>query len=460
MSTYNTTFFDLASSYAPPPRKDEDAQWGNRWHTKMGFQKPSNLDQSISHIKATEYAPFTREAEQPSIASLYIQQAYGGLGRMHQDQQDYGMEDAAQQDDMGRNITYRRSSNSPDRGGVRRPGPEWGNTHFGTNRPRRRSIVESESRPVYDDNAPPLQSFYDELIAEERRQQQHNENAHQVKSHQQMNGTANGGTNAANLRRPLFDNPKAIRVSNYSESRWPEVLKAISPYGVILERFEELRRSPYYEPIPTKVLAESEDEVVRQARLLFTGEGWTKVTFANRDAADRLIAMNQKICIGGRNLVIEAWKPEIHGRPSGPGIYNNFRSNIALNAPAGPSRNLGVSTSTELSIPGALPRKRTEPPSIFDPLATPTPANHIGVAPPEPQMPLSTPGGSRLSQKMRGAKVITLQEMQGGIFKQKKSLWSRLMSSIWGEVGLHGPGETVKESGWLAWFVDKLFGKL
>lgn len=130
MATYNTTFFQDFSQ--PTSRRDQSYQGGynqggynqgaynqggynqgsynqggynqggfqgqplptgNGWHQKMGFQKPSNLDQSISTIRATEFAPFTREAEQPSIASLYLQQQFGGLGSLQQDQ-DYGMEDA------------------------------------------------------------------------------------------------------------------------------------------------------------------------------------------------------------------------------------------------------------------------------------------------------------------------------------------------------------------------------
>lgn len=71
---------------------------GNGWHQKMGYQKPNNLDQAIHNIRSNEYAPFTREAEQPSIASLYLQERYGGLGRMQQEQ-DYGMEDAPPKED-------------------------------------------------------------------------------------------------------------------------------------------------------------------------------------------------------------------------------------------------------------------------------------------------------------------------------------------------------------------------
>ncbi|KAF8453007.1 hypothetical protein BGX38DRAFT_443553 [Terfezia claveryi] len=147
MATYNTTFLQDFSQ--PTNRRDQGYQgyqgysWaymqsgfqgpqlpsGNGWHQKMGQQKPNNLEQSIHHIRSNEYAPFTREAEQPSIARLYLQQQYGGLGRMQQEQ-DYGMEDAPRKEE--RLMPYRRTSNSPERGGVRRAGPEWGNTQFGT----------------------------------------------------------------------------------------------------------------------------------------------------------------------------------------------------------------------------------------------------------------------------------------------------------------------------------------
>lgn len=114
MATYNSTFLHDFSQ--PSGRRDQAYQGGyygnfqgqqplsgNGWHQKMGYQKPNNLDQSIHNIRTTEYAPFTREPEQPSIASLYIQQRYGGLGGAQQDQ-DYGMEDAPPKDE--RSMTY------------------------------------------------------------------------------------------------------------------------------------------------------------------------------------------------------------------------------------------------------------------------------------------------------------------------------------------------------------------
>jgi len=111
MTTYNTTFLQDFSQTTN--RRDQGYQGyqgypggytqsglqgaqlpsGNGWHQKMGYQKPNNLDQCIHNIRSSEYAPFTREVEQPSIASLYLQQQYGGLRRMQQEQ-DYGMEDA------------------------------------------------------------------------------------------------------------------------------------------------------------------------------------------------------------------------------------------------------------------------------------------------------------------------------------------------------------------------------
>ena len=100
MAGYSTAFFDLAEPL-PQRRGDDTLRAGNRWHQKMGYQKPANLDQSISQIKATEYAPFTREPEHPSIASMYLAQQFGGI-RMQQEHQDYGMEDAPPQEELER----------------------------------------------------------------------------------------------------------------------------------------------------------------------------------------------------------------------------------------------------------------------------------------------------------------------------------------------------------------------
>jgi len=352
---------------------------------------------------------------------------------------------------------------------VRRAGPEWGNTQFGTklvhkpslmgdqtlanhsDRPRRRSIVETEARQVYDDNAPPLQSFYDDMIADEQRQLKI-ENVSSV-STQPLNGPPNTNPNAIVLRRPLFDSPKAIRVSNYAEHRWPEVLAILAQFGVILERFEELRRMPGYEPIPPKVLMESEDEVVRSARMFFTGEGWTKVTFACGEAVDKLVAQSGKITVGGRTLTIELWKPDIHGRPRPDGLSIDGINNAVVRD------GLGASTMVDVNMPGALPRRRAEQQSIFDdPFATPRPGK-VSIEVVEPQMPLSTPGGSKLSTKMRGAKLVALQD-GSDIFKEKPGWVARVLAKMWGEVGLHGWGEQVKNNGWGAWFIELLFGKL
>lgn len=313
--------------------------------------------------------------------------------------------------------------------------------------------MDTEARQVYDDNAPPMQSIYDDMIDAERRLLKI-ENAPSITTQPAINGTANGSANIT-IRGPLFDNPKAIRVSNYSEVRWPEVLAILAQFGIILERLEELRRLPNYEPIPTKVIAESEEEVVRSARLLFTGEGWTKLTFASGEAADKLIAQSGQITVGGRPLVIEEWKPEVHGRPRPEGYIYTRTSGTEV------AGGLGSSTTVELAMPGALPRRRTEPQSIFDdPLATPRPTRHNGngeVA--ESQMSLTSPGGSQLSTKMRGAKLVTLYD-GSDIFKERPSLMSRLLSKVWGEVGIHGWGEQVKATGWRAWFIELLFGKL
>lgn len=363
-----------------------------------------------------------------------------------QQEQDYGMEDAPSKEE--RLMPYRRTSNSPERGGVRRAGPEWGNTQFGT-KPRRRSIVETESRQVYDDNAPPLQSCYDDLIINEQRQLKI-ENVPSVTTQSTLNGPTSANANAIVLRRPLFDSPKAIRVSNYAEHRWPEVLGILAQFGIILERFEELRRMPGYEPIPPKVLMESEDEVVRSARMFFTGEGWTKVTFACGEAADKLVAQSEKVTVGGRPLRIEQWKPDVHGRPR-PDEFSIDRT-VGRDG-------LAASTIVDVNMPGALPRRRTEPQSIFDdPFATPRPSK-TSTEVVEPQILLSTPGGSKLSTKMRGAKLVTLQD-GSDIFKEKPGWVTRILAKMWGEVGLHGWGEHVKNNGWGAWFIEVLFGKL
>lgn len=184
--------------------------------------------------------------------------------------------------------------------------------------------------------------------------------------------------------------------------------------------------------------------------MFFTGEGWTKVTFAVGEAADKLIAQSETITVGGRPLVIELWKPDLHGRPSQDG----FSSRIT-GLPGGV---LAASTTVDVPMPGALPRKRTEPQSIFDePYSTPRPTRTTGGD--SSQMLQSTPGGTMLSTKMRGAKLVTLQD-PSDIFKERPSLISRFLSKIWGEVGLHGWGEQVKENGWRAWFIELLFGKL
>lgn len=306
---------------------------------------------------------------------------------------------------------------------------------------------------MFDDNAPPLVSMYDDMIIEEQRQMKA-ENALSSAT-QQIGGTAGGPSNAI-TRRPLFDKPKAIRVSNYSEQRWPDVLSILAQYGTILERFEELRKKENYDPIPVKVLVESEDEVVRSSRLLFTGEGWTKITFATRDTADRLIAESGNITVGGRSLVIEAWTPEIHGRPRQDGFIFTGRVNTAAE-----NLHRAITTAVDEPIPSALPRRRANSQSIFDdPFATPR-SSSVGTIEPEPAVSLSTPGGSKLSTKMKGAKLVTLQDgALNGIFKKEPTFFQKLMSRVWGEVGLYGTSEQVKSGGWRAWFIDLLFGKL
>lgn len=97
MNGYAGSFMtaSAADHYQAQQRKEQEALLGNKWHQKMGFQKPTNLDQSINHIRQTEYAPFTREQEPPSIANMYLQQQYGGRERMQED--GYAIEEVEQE---------------------------------------------------------------------------------------------------------------------------------------------------------------------------------------------------------------------------------------------------------------------------------------------------------------------------------------------------------------------------
>lgn len=323
------------------------------------------------------------------------------------------------------------------------------------NRPRRRSVVEAETRAILDDNAPPLASFYDELIAEELHLK-HLENIPPVNTQGQHNpNLVNGQLVPVPTHRPVLDQPKAVRVSNYSENRWQEVLRALAPFGTILERFEELRRIPYYEPIPTKVLAESDDDVAKQARFICTGDGWTKITFARRESAEEVIALSGSIQIGGRDLVIEPWNPSLHGRPAGIA----YPARPAASAPLAPvpQEPTMFASSSDLFAGNGFTRRRAEQQQqqamFTESFAISVPMTSAPVR--VPRIPLSTPGGTELSTQMRGAKVIQLKQVE---FKKQPGLVTQLMSWIWGEVG--PAGGHLEDSGWVAWFVNLLFGRL
>lgn len=313
-----------------------------------------------------------------------------------------------------------------------------------------------------DDNAPPLQTFYDELIEKEKRQKQI-ENPSTSNGYGVLHGSSNGNNDNSNgqTRVPFFDQPKAVRVSNYAESRWPEVLTVLEPHGTILERFEELRKIPYHKPIPARILAESDDEVVRSARMLFTGDGWTKVTFATRASADKVIGLSGTCLIGGRPLIIEPWNPEIHGKPSsGADDWTRYRANSPTNFSG-----TATTTGSDANRSHGLFHRPAQERSIFDDSYLAPPASN-GPATPGPKRtnssasPILSPGGTMFSTQMKGAKLIQLKQLEGGVFKKQPGMWSRFLTWIWGEVGPGGPAAEQKSSGWMTWFTETLFGGL
>lgn len=150
--------------------------------------------------------------------------------------------------------------------------------------------------------------------------------------------------------------PTQVRVANFSEERFPDLIKALRRYyGPILEPYSGLPQSEskFSDPeiIPREKLDSNTARMVQPLTGSDGGPGpWVRITFRDREAAERAVAgtARNELVIGGRTIYITPWDldPIVsdQGLPfqmmevdaPGPGTSSHHRrhSRTGMDAPA------------------------------------------------------------------------------------------------------------------------------
>jgi len=172
----------------------------------------------------------------------------------------------------------------------------WPKHMFGT-RPPSRSRARTSSTPdiagdiVNEDNAPPLASIYDSCRA--------------------MPAPAE-----TNLPVEPTMTPTQVRVANFSEDRFPDLIRSLRRYyGSILEPYSGLpeSESKFSDPeiIPRDQLDLATAKMVQPMSGRDGGPGpWVRITFRDREAAERALEGSSRgeLVVGGRTVVISLWE--------------------------------------------------------------------------------------------------------------------------------------------------------
>lgn len=173
----------------------------------------------------------------------------------------------------------------------------WPKSMFGT-RPPSRTRARTSTPDVNSDfasneeNAPPLASIYDSHV------------------------TPAPPAPVEPTETPMT--PTAVRVANFSEDRFPDLIRALRRYyGPILEPYSglPLSESRYRDPeiIPRDQLDHKTAKMVQPMSGSEGGPGpWVRITFRDREAAERAVEGSSRgeLSVGGRRIVVTYWEAD------------------------------------------------------------------------------------------------------------------------------------------------------
>lgn len=291
-STMNNSFYSSTANFNASttsiPDKNKEKRFYD-WHNKQGISAPQDYP-----TFAAQPAPFSNTPHgqpQPTAATPYLQKVSQHAPAPYTDPSDT----TDPFPDRRKPSLRRTNSTSP-------PTPQgtWPRSQFGTRPPsriRRTSATpDSHSAANPENNLPPLASIYDDLSF-----------------------PASPPTSDLPAAPPSYTlTPTAVRVANFSEDRFPDLIRALRQfYGVILEAYSGLPESESKFPDPEIYPRDKLDAKVLAAVQPCAGADggpgpWVRVTFAEREAAERAVAGAERaeLVIGGRRIMMSMWAEE------------------------------------------------------------------------------------------------------------------------------------------------------
>ncbi|KAF8540252.1 hypothetical protein BDD12DRAFT_834429 [Trichophaea hybrida] len=289
------------------PDKNKEKRF-NDWHQKQGLPAPQDYP-----LFASQPAPFSsvpQNPNQPTAASPFLQkvltqQAVNNLnnsgGGGGADSANDGLFGSDVPDGRRKPSLKRTTSTSPPNSGI------WPKSMFGTRPPSRTRARTSSTSDIgadintLEENAPPLASIYDTYIPNP------------------PPPASTTTTTSSDPPKPPTMTPTQVRVSNFSEDRFPDLIRALRRYyGPILEPYSGLpeSESKFSDPeiIPRSQLDFKTTRMIQPMSGSEGGPGpWVRITFRDREAAERAIegAGKRELMVGGRTILITPWvEPE------------------------------------------------------------------------------------------------------------------------------------------------------
>ncbi|CAZ80563.1 unnamed protein product [Tuber melanosporum] len=398
-STFANSVFD-ASVTIPDFTKEKKF---TEWHKKQGIPAPQDYPSF-----ANQPAPFSALRQNPNVptaASSYIhkvstlQPATDARASLLEADAHGGLNEPLE---GRRKSTLKKTLSSSPPGS---PSGHWPRNTFGSrpiSRTRNRSSSMTDDQPLHaaDTNAPPLLSIYDSMPFDP--------------------------TPLELKPADATFTPTQVRVANFSEDRFPDLIRSLRRYyGVILEPYSGLpaNESKFHDPdiVPREQL---DAKTLRKTQPLAGADGgpghWVRITFGEREAAERAVAGSAKgeLVIGGRTIIITLWTED-------PIIDNplpNTSSQMDIDPPPTPLRR---SSSQSLASPRSLRRL----PTGF-----------------EESAPGGGEGGNVYSEHMPGAKIIVPKPVE---FAKNEGWFSGLAGSlVSGPKAVVAGGQRGQGGGW------------
>ena len=172
---------------------------------------------------------------------------------------------------------------------------------FGTRPPSRTrartSSTPDPTVPALTENFPPMKSIYDSYAG---------------------TSAAPASTSPPQQSENPAMTPTQVRVANFSEDRFPDLIRALRRYyGVILEPYSGLpqNESQFLDPevVPRETLDRATARMVQPMSGADGGPGpWVRITFRDRESAERAVEGAEKgeLVVGGRRILVTFWEQQ------------------------------------------------------------------------------------------------------------------------------------------------------